>query len=340
MKILVTGGCGYIGSHTCVELINEGYTPIILDNLINSKVSVISRIKALTNQDITFYQGDVQDSACLERIFSEHKITAVIHFAGLKAVGQSVHQPLEYYINNVYGSLALMAAMKKANVKQFIFSSSATVYGESAPVPYVETLSLGNPSSPYGKSKMMVEQCIMDLSVAEPDWSLTSLRYFNPVGAHPSGLMGEDPQGIPNNLMPYLTQVAIGKRESLAVFGNDYPTPDGTCIRDFIHVVDLAKGHIAALKKLHNKAGLHIYNLGSGNGHSVREIIETFEKVTNKKLNWHFAPRRAGDLPAFWADANKAKRDLAWQTTSSLQDMIKDSWLWQQTNPNGYEDNK
>lgn len=340
MKILVTGGCGYIGSHTCIELINEGYTPIILDNLVNSKVSVLSRIKTITNQDIVFYQGDVQDSQCLERIFSEHQIAGVIHFAGLKAVGQSVHQPLEYYINNVYGSLALLAAMKKANIKQFIFSSSATVYGESAPVPYIETLPLGNPSSPYGKSKMMVEQCIMDLAFAEPDWSLTSLRYFNPVGAHPSGLMGEDPQGIPNNLMPYLTQVAIGKRESLAVFGNDYPTADGTCIRDFIHVVDLAKGHIAALKKLHNKAGLHIYNLGSGNGHSVREIIETFEQVTNKKLNWHFAPRRAGDLPAFWADANKAKRDLGWQTTSSLQDMINDSWRWQQANPNGYEDNK
>lgn len=340
MKILVTGGCGYIGSHTCIELINEGYTPIILDNLVNSKVSVLSRIKTITNQDIVFYQGDVQDSQCLERIFSEHQIAGVIHFAGLKAVGQSVHQPLEYYINNVYGSLALLAAMKKANIKQFIFSSSATVYGESAPVPYIETLPLGNPSSPYGKSKMMVEQCIMDLAFAEPDWSLTSLRYFNPVGAHPSGLMGEDPQGIPNNLMPYLTQVAIGKRESLAVFGNDYPTADGTCIRDFIHVVDLAKGHIAALKKLHNKAGLHIYNLGSGNGHSVREIIETFEQVTNKKLNWHFAPRRAGDLPAFWADANKAKRDLGWQTTSSLQDMINDSWRWQQANPNGYENNK
>ncbi|WP_294610808.1 UDP-glucose 4-epimerase GalE [uncultured Gilliamella sp.] len=338
MKILVTGGCGYIGSHTCVQLIQSGYTPIIIDNLCNSKVSVLDRIQKITGHSVNFYQGDVCDEALLAKIFTEHNIRAVIHFAGLKAVGESVHKPLEYYENNVYGSIVLMKAMRTANVKQLVFSSSATVYGEQNQIPYVETLPQGLPTSPYGKSKLMVEQCIMDLAIAEPDWSLTLLRYFNPIGAHPSGLMGEDPLGIPNNLMPYITQVAIGKRESLAVFGNDYPTFDGTCVRDFIHVVDLADGHIAALKADQNKAGIHIYNLGSGVGYSVLQLIKAFEKASGKSLNWHFAPRRVGDLPAFWADVNKAQQILNWKTKLSLDDMVTDSWRWQEKNPQGYPD--
>lgn len=338
MKILVTGGCGYIGSHTCVQLIQSGYTPIIIDNLFNSKASVLDRIKQITGHSVSFYHGDICDQQLLEKIFAEHDIQAVIHFAGLKAVGESVYKPLEYYENNVYGSIVLMKAMRAAGVKQLIFSSSATVYGELAPVPYVETLPQSLPSSPYGKSKLMVEQCMMDLAVAEPDWSLTLLRYFNPVGAHPSGLMGEDPLGIPNNLMPYITQVAVGKRESLAVFGNNYPTKDGTCVRDFIHVVDLADGHIAALKADQHKAGVHIYNLGSGIGYSVLEVIKAFEKASGKPLNWHFAPKRAGDLPAFWADAKKAEQILGWKTKLTLDDMVKDSWNWQSHNPQGYPD--
>lgn len=338
MNILVTGGCGYIGSHTCVQLIKAGYTPIVIDNLFNSKVSVLDRIYQITGQRVTFYQGDVADQQLLKSIFAQYNIAAVIHFAGLKAVGESVYKPLEYYENNVHGSLALMESMRNAGVTQLVFSSSATVYGELAPVPYVETLPQGLPSSPYGKSKLMVEQCMMDLAVAEPEWSLTILRYFNPVGAHPSGLMGEDPLGVPNNLMPYITQVAVGKRESLAVFGNDYPTPDGTCVRDFIHVVDLADGHIAALKADQNKPGVHIYNLGSGVGHSVLEVINAFEKASNKPLNYFFAPRRAGDLPAFWADATKAKQQLGWQTKLTLTDMVNDSWRWQAQNPQGYPD--
>ncbi|MCX8578341.1 UDP-glucose 4-epimerase GalE [Gilliamella sp. B2717] len=336
MKVFVTGGCGYIGSHTCVQLIKAGYTPIVIDNLFNSKASVLKRIQQITHQPINFYPGDVRDANLLAQIFNEHDIQAVIHFAGLKAVGESVYKPLEYYENNVYGSIVLMKAMRDAGVKQLVFSSSATVYGELAPVPYVETLPQGLPTSPYGKSKLMVEQCIMDLAIAEPDWSLTLLRYFNPVGAHPSGLIGEDPLGIPNNLMPFITQVAVGKRESLAVFGNDYPTQDGTCVRDFIHVVDLADGHIAALKADHNQPGVHIYNLGSGVGYSVLQVIEAFEKASGKPLKWHYAPRRAGDLPAFWADAKKAEQILGWKTQLTLDDMVRDSWNWQSNNPQGY----
>lgn len=338
MEVLVTGGCGYIGSHTCVQLSLAGYTPIIIDNLFNSKAAVLERIKQLTGQSIRFYQGDVRDKVLLDKIFAEHAITAVIHFAGLKAVGESVHKPLEYYDANVYGALTLMQAMRTAGVKQLIFSSSATVYGELAPVPYQETMPPGFPSSPYGKSKMMVEQIMTDLAIAEPDWSLTLLRYFNPVGAHPSGLMGEDPQGIPNNLMPYITQVAIGKQNSLSVYGNDYPTPDGTCVRDYIHVMDLAEGHLAALKTDAGQSGLHIYNLGSGIGHSVLEVIKAFEAVSGKTLNWQFLARRAGDLPAFWADAHKAEKILGWKTQYTLQQMVRDSWNWQVKNPQGYLD--
>ncbi|CAI3938046.1 UDP-glucose 4-epimerase (GalE) (PDB:1A9Y) [Commensalibacter communis] len=336
MKILVTGGCGYIGSHTCVQLINQGYTPIIIDNLCNSKEMVLDRIEEITGQKPKFYQGDIRDKALLKTIFAENQIDSVIHFAGLKAVGESVHKPLEYYNCNVYGSLILFEAMREANVKKIIFSSSATVYGTQPIVPYVETMETGEPTQPYGRSKLFIEKILQDLIIAEPDWSITLLRYFNPVGAHASGLMGEDPQGIPNNLMPYMTQVAIGKRESLAVFGDDYETADGTCVRDYIHVMDLADGHLAALKYNQDHQGVHIFNLGSGHGNSVLEVIAAFEDVFGKKLAWHFAPRRAGDLPAYWADADKAKELLHWETKLSLHDMVKDSWNWQSKNPKGF----
>jgi len=286
MYVLVTGGSGYIGSHTCVQLIEAGYTPIILDNLHNSKASVLERINTLSGKTPLFYQGDIRDRAILDKIFSEHAVHSVIHFAGWKAVGESVAKPLAYYDNNVSGTLVLVEAMRDAGVKNLIFSSSATVYGDQPKTPYVENFPTGNPSSPYGRSKLMVEQILQDVQRAEPDWSITLLRYFNPVGAHPSGLMGEDPQGIPNNLMPFIAQVAVGRRESLSIFGNDYPTKDGTGVRDYIHVVDLADGHIAAMKTLHNRAGGHIYNLGTGCGHSGLEVDNAFSKACGKPVNY------------------------------------------------------
>lgn len=337
MTVLVTGGCGYIGSHTCVELINSKYTPIILDNLCNSKASVLTRIKDITGVLPQFYHGDVRDRLLLNKIFLQHNIKAVIHFAGLKAVGESVFKPLEYYDANVYGALVLAQAMRDANVKHFIFSSSATVYGEQPTIPYHEDMPVSEPSNPYGYSKLMIERCLSDLAHAEKEWSITLLRYFNPVGAHPSGLIGEDPQGVPNNLMPYIAQVAVGLRPTLSIFGNDYATPDGTCIRDYIHVVDLAEGHLAALKSMEQQsAGLRIYNLGSGQGNSVLDVIRAFEQASGKKINWQFAPRRAGDLASYWADPSKAKRELHWQTTRSLYDMANDVWRWQSQNPKGY----
>lgn len=337
MHILVTGGLGYIGSHTCIELINAGYTPIIIDNLFNSKLSVLSRIKQLTHDaPVTFYQGDVRDKQFLADVFSKHTITAVIHFAGLKAVGESTQKPLEYYECNVSGTLTLAETMKIYKVKHFIFSSSATVYGETAPVPYIESCPTGKPSSPYGWSKLIVEQCLIDLQKAEPDWNITLLRYFNPVGAHPSGLIGEDPQGIPNNLIPYISQVAVGERAYLTVFGNDYPTPDGTCQRDYIHVIDLAIGHVIALQKKLHQSGLYIYNLGSGKAYSVLEVISTFCHINGKQIPYRFSSRRAGDLPAFWADVSKAYHELGWKIQFSLEDMVADSWRWQSSNPNGY----
>ncbi|MDI2090152.1 UDP-glucose 4-epimerase GalE [Commensalibacter oyaizuii] len=336
MQILVTGGCGYIGSHTCVQLIHQGYEPVIIDNLCNSKEIVLDRIQQITQKRPKFYKGDIRDKPLLLKIFNENKINSVIHFAGLKAVGESVHKPLEYYNSNVYGSLILFETLREANIKKIIFSSSATVYGTQPIVPYIETMETGEPTQPYGRSKLIIEKILQDLNIAEQDWSISLLRYFNPVGAHPSGLMGEDPQGIPNNLMPYITQVAIGKRESLAIFGDDYETPDGTCVRDYIHVMDLADGHLAALNYNQNHKGIHIFNLGSGQGNSVLEVVKAFEAVFGKKLAWHFAPRRAGDLAAYWADSTKAKQMLNWQTKLSLHDMVKDSWNWQSKNPQGY----
>lgn len=337
MTILVTGGCGYIGSHTCIQLIKQGIDPVIIDNLYNGKEIVLDRIKKITGKRPRFYQGDIRNKDLLDTIFKENNIKGVIHFAGLKAIGESVRKPLEYYDVNVYGTINLLDAMKKANVKKFIFSSSATVYGTQPIIPYIETMETGEPTQPYGRSKLFIEKILQDLSIADQDWSITILRYFNPVGAHPSGLIGEDPQGIPNNLMPYITQVAIGKLASLAVFGNDYETRDGTCIRDFIHVMDLADGHLAALNFNDTQSGVNIFNLGSGQGNSVLEVIATFENVFRKKLPYHFAPRRDGDLPAYWANADRAKKLLNWETKLNLHDMVQDSWNWQSKNPNGFE---
>ncbi|MGR6838232.1 UDP-glucose 4-epimerase GalE [Aliivibrio wodanis] len=336
MKVLVTGGMGYIGSHTCIQLIEAGIEPIILDNLGNSKVAVLDRIEALTQVRPVFYQGDIRDEAFLDSIFAEHSISSVIHFAGLKAVGESVAKPLEYYDNNVNGSLVLARSIRKANVKSIVFSSSATVYGDPAVVPITENSPTGATTNPYGRSKYMVEECFSDLFDAENDWSITLLRYFNPVGAHPSGTMGEDPQGIPNNLMPFIAQVAVGRRESLSVFGNDYPTPDGTGVRDYIHVMDLADGHIAALKAVGEKSGLHIYNLGTGKGSSVLEMVEAFAQASGKPVPYTLCPRRAGDIAECWASTEKAEKELGWKATRNVMEMSADTWRWQSNNPKGY----
>ena len=319
MKVLVTGGMGYIGSHTCVQLIDAGMEPIILDNLCNAKEKVLDRIKMISGVAPVFYHGDIRDEALLDSIFAEHDIKAVIHFAGLKAVGESVAKPLEYYDNNVNGSLVLARSMRKAGVKNIIFSSSATVYGDPASVPITESFPTGATTNPYGRSKYMVEECLSDLFNADPSWSITLLRYFNPVGAHPSGLMGEDPQGIPNNLMPYIAQVAVGRREKLSVYGNDYPTPDGTGVRDYIHVMDLADGHLAALTHVGQKSGLHIYNLGTGKGSSVLDMVEAFSQACGKDVAYEVCPRRAGDIAECWASTEKAEREMVWKATLSVK---------------------
>lgn len=337
MKVLVTGGTGYIGSHTCVQMIEAGMEPIIVDNLCNSNREVLTRIQNLTGVMPTFYQGDIRDEAFLDQIFSEHDIQSVIHFAGLKAVGESVSKPLDYYDNNVNGSLVLARSMKKAGVKSLVFSSSATVYGDPEQVPITENSPTGATTNPYGRSKYMVEQCLSDLFVAEDDWSITLLRYFNPVGAHQSGTMGEDPQGIPNNLMPFIAQVAIGRREQLSVFGDDYPTPDGTGVRDYIHVLDLADGHIAALRKVGEKSGLHIFNLGTGNGSSVLEMVDAFRQASGKNIAHKICPRRPGDIAECWASTAKAEQELGWKATRTVLDMTQDTWRWQSNNPMGYD---
>ncbi|AEX22375.1 MULTISPECIES: UDP-glucose 4-epimerase GalE [Vibrio] len=336
MKVLVTGGMGYIGSHTCVQMIEAGMEPIIVDNLCNAKTEVLSRIEALTGKQPAFYQGDIRDEVFLDSVFAKHDIQAVIHFAGLKAVGESVVKPLEYYDNNVNGSLVLARSMRKAGVKSIIFSSSATVYGDPEIVPITENSSTGATTNPYGRSKYMVEECLSDLFNAERDWSITLLRYFNPVGAHPSGTMGEDPQGIPNNLMPFIAQVAVGRREKLSVFGNDYQTPDGTGVRDYVHVMDLADGHIAALKSVGEKEGLHIYNLGTGKGSSVIEMLEAFGAACGKPVPYELCPRRPGDIAECWASTDKAERELGWKAIRSISEMTADAWSWQSKNPQGY----
>ncbi|MEJ3625404.1 UDP-glucose 4-epimerase GalE [Vibrio vulnificus] len=336
MNILVTGGSGYIGSHTCIQMIEAGMTPIILDNLYNSKLLVLDRIEQVTGVRPTFYQGDIRDSEILQHVFAQHDIQGVIHFAGLKAVGESVEKPLMYYDNNVSGTLNLVREMDKAGVKSLIFSSSATVYGDPASVPIREDFPT-SATNPYGRSKLMVEECLTDFHKANPDWSITLLRYFNPVGAHESGLLGEDPQGIPNNLLPFVAQVAVGRREKLGVFGDDYPTPDGTGVRDYIHVIDLADGHLAALNKVGQQAGLQIFNLGTGQGNSVLEMVVAFEKAAQRPIPYEIKPRRAGDIAECWADPAYAEQVLGWKATRSLETMVVDTWRWQSNNPNGYE---
>ncbi len=337
-NILVTGGTGYIGSVTCIKLIEKGFSPIIIDNLCNSKKVVLDRIEALTKHRPIFYEGDVRDESLLNQIFKKHNISAVIHFAGLKAVGESVEKPIEYYDNNVYGALVLIRAMRKANVKNIIFSSTATVYGEKNPFPYSEDMPTGDTTNPYSTSKYMIERCLTDLFVTDKDWSISLLRYFNPVGAHPSGTMGEDPQGIPNNLVPFISQVAVGKREKLSVFGNDYPTRDGTGIRDYIHVMDLADGHVVTLEKLANLSGIHIYNLGTGNGTTVLEMIDAFAKACGHQIPYQIKPRRAGDIAEFYAKTEKAEKELGWTAKLSIDEMVADTWRWQSNNPNGYDE--
>ncbi|AIW16359.1 UDP-glucose 4-epimerase GalE [Vibrio tubiashii] len=335
MKVLVTGGMGYIGSHTCIQMIAAGMTPVIFDNLYNSKQSVLDRVEKVTGIRPEFIKGDIRNKQPLVNVLQNHDIVAVIHFAGLKAVGESVELPLEYYDSNVNGTLVLVSAMREANVKTLVFSSSATVYGDPASVPIREDFPT-SATNPYGRSKLMVEECLTDFQKANPDWSVTLLRYFNPVGSHPSGELGEDPQGIPNNLMPFVSQVAVGRRECLSVFGDDYPTPDGTGVRDYIHVMDLSDGHIAALNKVGPKSGLHIYNLGTGNGSSVLDMVKAFEKASGKTVAYKVVERRPGDIAECWADPAKAKQDLNWQAVRSLEQMTEDTWRWQSNNPNGY----
>lgn len=335
MKVLVTGGAGYIGSHTCVELLNNGHDVIIVDNLSNSKPEVINRIKELTGKDFKFYKADILNKKEIDKIFKENNIEAVIHFAGLKAVGESVKIPLRYYYNNVTGTLVLCEVMQKHNVKKMVFSSSATVYGKPKTVPITEDFPL-SATNPYGRTKLMIEQILRDVYVSDNDWSIALLRYFNPIGAHESGRIGEDPNGIPNNLMPYITQVAIGKRERLNVFGDDYDTHDGTGVRDYIHVVDLAKGHLKALEKVMSTKGVEAYNLGTGVGYSVLDVVRNFEKVTGKKIPYVITSRRPGDIDKCYADPTKACKELGWKAEKTLEDMCKDAWNWQRNNPDGY----
>ncbi|ERF78223.1 UDP-glucose 4-epimerase GalE [Gallibacterium anatis] len=338
MAVLVTGGAGYIGSHTVVELLNANREVVVLDNLSNSSAKSLDRVKQITGKAVTFYQGDVLDRALLKRIFTDHKIESVIHFAGLKAVGESVVKPIEYYRNNVEGSLTLLDEMRQANVFNFVFSSSATVYGDPEIIPITEQCNVGGTTNPYGTSKFMVERIIMDVVKAIPQFSMTILRYFNPVGAHESGLIGEDPNGIPNNLLPYISQVAIGKLQQLSVFGSDYPTHDGTGVRDYIHVVDLAIGHLKALDRHENDAGLHIYNLGTGTGYSVLDMVHAFEKVNNIKIPYRLTERRAGDIAVCYSDPSLALKELGWKTERDLEQMMRDTWNWQKNNPNGYKE--
>lgn len=336
MKILVTGGAGYIGSHTCVELLNAGYEVVILDNFYNSSPEVLKRIKELSGKNFDFYECDIRDRKALDKVFAEHKIDAVIHFAGLKAVGESVVKPLEYYENNVGGTVTLCEAMRDAGCKKIVFSSSATVYGMNNPSPLKETMKIGGTTNPYGTTKYMIELILQDLYTSDKDWSVALLRYFNPIGAHESGRIGENPNGIPNNLMPYITQVAVGKLDHLNVFGNDYDTPDGTGVRDYIHVVDLALGHIKAVEKIADSKGVCIYNLGTGVGYSVLDVVKAFEKASGKTIKYEIVPRRAGDLAAVYSDPTKAKEELGWVAERGIEKMCEDSWRWQKNNPEGY----
>lgn len=336
MRILVTGGAGYIGSHTCVELLNAGFDVVVLDNFSNSKSISLKRVEAITEKKLQFKQGDVRDRNILRALFSEQAIDAVIHFAGLKAVGESVKLPLKYYDNNVSGSVALLEVMAEFGVKSFVFSSSATVYDAPGDKPIQEDFPL-KPTNPYGQSKLMVEQILRDFAVSDANWRIAILRYFNPVGAHDSGMIGEDPSGIPNNLMPFVSQVAVGRLQQLSVFGNDYPTPDGTGVRDYIHVVDLAKGHLAALNALQKQTGILTVNLGTGIGYSVLDMVKAFETASGKKIPYKVMGRRAGDIAICYADPTKAGETLGWHARYDIAKMCRDTWHWQSLNPNGYQ---
>lgn len=334
--ILVTGGAGYIGSHTTLALLEAGHNVIVLDNLANSSLESLRRVETICARSATFIEGDIRDRALLDSIFARYSIQAVLHFAGLKAVGESVEQPLAYYENNVSGSVVLLQAMAAAGVFNLVFSSSATVYGEPKQMPISEDCPTGTPTNPYGRSKLMIEEILRDLAISEPRWSIALLRYFNPVGAHVSGLIGEDPNGIPNNLLPYISQVAVGKLKKLSVYGDDYPTLDGTGVRDYIHVVDLADGHLKALDAISASQGVHIWNLGTGQGYSVLQMISAFEQAAGVTVPYTVVERRSGDIAECWADPNKAAQELGWKAEHSLADMMQDTWRWQQNNPDGF----
>lgn len=338
MAVLVTGGAGYIGSHTCVELLNAGKDVVIVDNFYNCKKSSLDRIRALVKKDFKFYECDIRDKKGLDEIFKKEQIDSVIHFAGLKAVGESVHKPLEYFDNNVNGTLVLLDVMRNNGCKKIVFSSSATVYGMNNISPLTEDMEVGGVTNPYGRTKYMIECILKDLYTSDNTWSICLLRYFNPIGAHKSGTMGEDPNGIPNNLMPYITQVAIGKREYLNVWGDDYDTPDGTGVRDYIHVVDLALGHIKAVEKVEGSEGLFIYNLGTGKGYSVLDVVKAFEKASGVKIPYKIGSRRDGDIATCYSDPSKAYKELGWKAERDIEEMCEDSWRWQKQNPNGYPD--
>ena len=337
MAILVTGGAGYIGSHTCIELLNAGYEVVVMDNLYNASEEALRRVEKITGKHVTFYKANMLDREAVNEIFEKESIDSVIHFAGLKAVGESVAKPLEYYHNNITGTLILCDVMRNHGVKKIIFSSSATVYGDPAFVPITEECPKGKITNPYGQTKGMLEQILTDLHVADPEWNVILLRYFNPIGAHKSGLIGEDPKGIPNNLMPYISQVAVGKLEKLGVFGDDYDTPDGTGVRDYIHVVDLAKGHVKAINYIFSNPGLDVINLGTGVGYSVLDMVKAFGKACGKEIPYEIKPRRAGDIAMCYADPAKAARVLGWKAEKGLDEMCADTWRWQSQNPNGYE---
>ncbi|MCQ2536340.1 MAG: UDP-glucose 4-epimerase GalE [Lachnospiraceae bacterium] len=337
MKILVTGGAGFIGSHTCVSLLENGYDVLVYDNLSNSSEESLRRVEKITGKKVEFVKGDILDKEKLNEVLSKDKFDACIHFAGLKAVGESVEKPWEYYQNNIAGTLNLVDAMRNNGCKSIIFSSSATVYGDPAEIPITENCPKGTCTNPYGWTKSMLEQVLSDIQKADNEWNVILLRYFNPIGAHKSGTMGENPNGIPNNLMPYITQVAVGKLKELGVFGDDYDTPDGTGVRDYIHVVDLAEGHVAALKKIKENCGLAIYNLGTGVGYSVLDIVKNFEEANDIKIPYSIKPRRAGDIAACYCDPSKAKAELGWEAKNGIKEMCEDSWRWQKNNPNGYE---
>ena len=335
-KILITGGAGYIGSHTALELLNEGYEVVVYDNLCNSSKESLKRVEELTGKTITFYEGDVMDEAALKAMLEKEGVDAVIHCAALKAVGESVQKPLEYYRNNITGTLTLMDVMKQTGVKNIVFSSSATVYGSPEEMPITEECPKGQCTNPYGWTKSMLEQILSDIYKADNEWNVILLRYFNPIGAHKSGLIGEDPKGIPNNLLPYVAQVAVGKLPCLGVFGDDYDTPDGTGVRDYIHVVDLAKGHVKAINKIKENPGVKIYNLGTGKGYSVLDVVKAFEKACGKKIPYEIKPRRAGDIATCYSDATLAKKELGWEAEYGIDEMCADSWRWQSMNPDGY----